>query len=69
MSCLWEHWRWSLVCQNHLCECFFQGDVLQGELSFSALGGTKEVTLDGFHCQSHAADEEVVWYVSGLSLY
>lgn len=30
--------------------------MLQGELSFSALGGT----LDGLHCQSHGVDEEVV---------
>lgn len=67
--CLWEPWRRSLVCQESLCECFFRGDVLQGELSFSALGGTKEVTLDDFHCQSQAVDEEVVWCMSGLSLY
>lgn len=33
--------------------------MLQGELSFSALGGTKEVTLDDFHCQSQAGDEEI----------
>lgn len=43
--------------------------MLQGELSFSALGGTKEVTLDNFHCQSQAVDEEVVWYVSSLRVY
>lgn len=71
--CLWEHWRRSLVCQNNLCECFLRGDGLQGELSFSALGRTKEVTLDDFHSQwkawSQAVDKEVVWYVAGLSLY
>lgn len=55
--------------QESLCECFFRGDVLQEELSFSALGGTKEIILDDFHRQSQAVDEEVVWCMSGLNLY
>lgn len=43
--------------------------MLQEELSFSALGGTKEIILDDFHRQSQAVDEEVVWCMSGLNLY